>query len=443
MKARQRREMARCHAWFAVFLEDNRYFDASEREYRACLEIEPSNPLALGNFALFVHKVRRDRVQALSLFERAVKEHPSHVAILIKFAGVRKACGDLDGAQELYQRASQLEGPTNGDARGAYAVFLHSVRSDSAVQAEAMYASAAEADPLHANNLSNFGLFLSDVKGDLASAELRYLQALGADPLHANACYNYAVLLDSSLGKPVEAKAMYRRVLEADPKHAYALYNLAVLLEEGLNSSSAAAVTAAAVEAVVEVRTLYERAVVAAPKDSVSAADLGRFLLVRVKDPAAASPYLKKALELDPRNAVALYNTGLLHTDGAGHDGVNGPGRSSSSSSNAAAPSSGVVSDARTFPRDVSAATKAWRFLVDEVDPLHVNGLRRLARLEAVERKDFDQADERFAQALKATLRLSSSSSSAPPVEHGGGSKAAKSKGGMSAGECLAAAPRL
>jgi len=71
---------------------------------------------------------------------------------------------------------------------------------------------------------------------------------------------------------------------------------------------------------------------------------------------------------------------------------------------------------------------------------LHVNGLRRLARLEAVERKDFDQADERFAQALKATLRLSSSSSSAPPVEHGGGSKAAKSKGGMSAGECLAAA---
>ena len=59
---------------------------------------------------LLENQVRRDRVQALSLFERAVKEHPSHVAILIKFAGVRKACGDLDGAQELYQRASQLEG---------------------------------------------------------------------------------------------------------------------------------------------------------------------------------------------------------------------------------------------------------------------------------------------------------------------------------------------
>jgi tetratricopeptide (TPR) repeat protein len=534
LSSRQRSELARCRAWFGVFLEDTKQFEDAEREYRACLELEPSHALALGNLAHFVHKVRRDRAQAMELFEKAVRAHPSHVAILVKFAGVKKACGDLDGAEELYEQAVRVAGPEDGDSRGAYAVFLHAARKD-ASRAEAMYAAAATADPLHANNLSNFGLFLSDVKGDVSGSEKLYLQALEADPSHANALYNYAVLLDSSLGRTLEAQHMYRRVLTCDQKHAFALYNLAVLLEEGLpktgtlassstansrpqmppvapdpsvpppSSSSAATTTTNAASApppsggsgggggdggvgvsvaggggMEEVKQLYDRAVKAAPRDSVSAADLGRFLLVRLKDPFGAAPHLKRALELDPHCAVALYNTGLLHADNttvsaptstssaaaaSAAGGWRGGSTTSSEDScggsgggTARAENSGGSSSSGSFPRDSMIALRAWRNLVEKVDPGHVNGLRRLARLEATlaaasgssdgiqqqqqqqkhrsPQPDFKQADERYVQAINAALESengSGASSSSSSSRCGGGSRG-------SAEECLAVA---
>lgn len=42
--------------------------------------------------------------------------------------------------------------------------FLHGIR----------YVRAVETDPAHANNRSNYGLFLADVKQDFKEAELQY-----------------------------------------------------------------------------------------------------------------------------------------------------------------------------------------------------------------------------------------------------------------------------
>ncbi len=87
------------------------------------------------------------------------------------------------------------------------------------------------------------------------------------------------MLLDSALHKPAEAEVLYRKVLAIDPRHGYALYNLAVLLEERLQHGAGSDA---------EVRALFERAAAAAPGDALSCADLGRFLLVQLRDYTAA-----------------------------------------------------------------------------------------------------------------------------------------------------------
>ena len=318
--------------------------------------------MAMGNYAMFLHKVRRNKVEALRMFLAATEAYPEHSAILVKFASFKKYCGELDAAEKLFMRAVSLAKEGDGEALGAYAVFLHAVRQDPA-RAGDMYDRAAKADPSHANNLSNYGLFLSDVMGNAAEAEAMYKAALEAEPDHANAAYNYAVLLDSALRDVPRAEAMYRRVLGGDPKHAYALYNLAVLLEELEHRDQLGPDRDPG-----EVLSLYERAVKAAPKDALSAADLGRYLLTKVKDLDGAEAMLARSLQLDPNNSVALYNMGLLLVD---------------------------------KKQDAGAATKLWKKLVSEVDPAHVNCLRRLARLAATA-KDWKGADNYYRAALQA-----------------------------------------
>jgi len=53
---------------------------------------------------------------------------------------------------------------SNPDAAGSYASFLHGVKGDIAL-AETYYVQAVELDDTHANNLCNYGLFLSEEKG--------------------------------------------------------------------------------------------------------------------------------------------------------------------------------------------------------------------------------------------------------------------------------------
>ncbi len=76
--------------------------------------------------------MRRDKEKANKLFEAAIKAHPRHVSVLVKFAAMKKGSGDLDGAEALYRRAVTLARADDGDPAGALAVFLHAVRQDAA-----------------------------------------------------------------------------------------------------------------------------------------------------------------------------------------------------------------------------------------------------------------------------------------------------------------------
>merc|ERR1711965_922809 len=87
---------------------------------------------------------------------------------------------------------------------------------------------------------------------------------------------------------------------------------------------------------------------------------------------------LERSLKLEPTNPVALYNMGLL------------------------------LMDKR---QDAAAAAALWRKLVTEVDPGHVNALRRLARLAATSR-DFKAADQHYRAALQSVTQQGKQQSS-------------------------------
>jgi tetratricopeptide (TPR) repeat protein len=67
---------------------------------------------------------------------------------------------DADGAETYYRRAIEAN-PVNADSLCSYAVFLQTVRHDTDA-AETYYERAIEADPAHANSLGSYaGILLS------------------------------------------------------------------------------------------------------------------------------------------------------------------------------------------------------------------------------------------------------------------------------------------
>jgi Tfp pilus assembly protein PilF len=74
---------------------------------------------------------------------------------------------------EKHYIVSVTSNPQNSDALGSYASFLHGVTGDT-VGAERYYKAALEIDDTHANNLCNYGLFLSEVKKLYNDAEGMY-----------------------------------------------------------------------------------------------------------------------------------------------------------------------------------------------------------------------------------------------------------------------------
>ncbi len=107
--------------------------DRAEAFYVGAIESYPRNAAILGNYAIFLSKVRKDSDRAEEFYKRAIEADPKH--------------------------ANNL---------GNYAVFLSKVRKDSD-RAEEFFRRAIEADPKDANSLANFCGFLY-ARGDLYEA---------------------------------------------------------------------------------------------------------------------------------------------------------------------------------------------------------------------------------------------------------------------------------
>ncbi|MDO8531419.1 MAG: tetratricopeptide repeat protein [Dehalococcoidia bacterium] len=180
---------------YAIFLHQIRKdYNKAEEHYRRALAADPNNANTNCNYAIFLKNIRKDYNKAEEHYRRALTADPNlantngNYAIFLK--DIRK---DYDKAEEHYRRALTAD-PNNATNNGSYAFFLKNIRKDYD-KAEELYRRALAADPNNANNLGNYANFLSDIRKDYDKAEEHYRRALAADPNNAINNGNYAGLL--------------------------------------------------------------------------------------------------------------------------------------------------------------------------------------------------------------------------------------------------------
>lgn len=150
----------------------------------------------IGDYAFFLHRRKRDFDKAEAVYKKALTLFPDHSAIHLKYAGfLRHVRRNVPIAEEHYKLAASIcdgqvaaegeqkqddgvsadfhYGSNAADAYGSYASFLHGVHHK-IDEAEIFYKKAVVADETHANNLCNYGLFLSEEKKDFVEAENMY-----------------------------------------------------------------------------------------------------------------------------------------------------------------------------------------------------------------------------------------------------------------------------
>jgi Tfp pilus assembly protein PilF len=116
----------------------------------------------MGNYAVFLHRVRRDHKAADAAYRAAVEAHPKHASILCRYGSFLKHVRrDPDKAQRMFEAAIAAN-PEHAESLGHLAVLLHGVRGDYE-GAAALYERAVQCDSHNVNNLSNYGLFLAEV----------------------------------------------------------------------------------------------------------------------------------------------------------------------------------------------------------------------------------------------------------------------------------------
>ncbi|CAM9648774.1 unnamed protein product [Ectocarpus fasciculatus] len=78
--------------WYAALVEGNGSEGAAKAEglYKRALQMNDRDVLAMGNYAVFLHKIKRDHRAAATAYKKAVEAHPTHSSILCKYGGFVK-----------------------------------------------------------------------------------------------------------------------------------------------------------------------------------------------------------------------------------------------------------------------------------------------------------------------------------------------------------------
>lgn len=202
---------------FAIFLHKVRKdYDEAERFYRKALELEPNGTDGLFNLALFLYKVRNDYDETERLYRKILELDPNNthgVGGLAAFLyDVRE---NYDEAERLLHKALDLE-PNDARNIGNLAEFMYGVRKDYD-EAERLYRRASELDPNNAYQIGSFALFLEVARKNYDEAERLYRTALQLNPNDARNTGNFACFLETVRKDYDEAERLYRKALELDP----------------------------------------------------------------------------------------------------------------------------------------------------------------------------------------------------------------------------------
>ncbi|KAG8075345.1 hypothetical protein GUJ93_ZPchr0006g42625 [Zizania palustris] len=103
---------------------------AVDAHYRRMIQVDPDNPLLLGNYAKFLKEVEGDVARAQEYCERAIVANPGDGEALALYAGlVWETSRDADRADAYYTRAVQAA-PDDCYVLGSYAGFLWDAEED-------------------------------------------------------------------------------------------------------------------------------------------------------------------------------------------------------------------------------------------------------------------------------------------------------------------------
>jgi len=194
-------------------------------------------------------------------------------------------------SEQSYLHAIEAD-PTSAKALSDYAIFLAEIRRDHD-RAEEFFRRALDVDAKHAKTLGRYAAFLAEVRKDNNRAEQMYLRALEADPEDAETLGRYALFFRKVRKQYDRAEALFRRALEADPTNAANLGNYARFLKDVRKDAERA-------------EEMYQRAIEADPKSSINLGSYARFLRSVRKDDVRAERMFRRALEADPTDAYNL-----------------------------------------------------------------------------------------------------------------------------------------
>jgi protein O-mannosyl-transferase len=277
------------------------YWQSSETLFTHTIAVTCPNPIMHTTLGYVYDKAgRRDD---------AVAEYRKALAILPSYGDAHCALGTIlyhqekyDDALAEYKLALNYEPGLAAAHNQIGAILDHWGRHDEAME---HYKQAVEADPDMADAHANLGLQYY-VHGQPADAQKEYLAALALKPDVADTRNSLGVVLEQ-LGKPEEAKAQYEKAIALKPDYADAHANLAHVVlrghvQEGANSQW--------------VKYGYShltKALELDPRQYVALADLGVLLASEGKlDEARAK--LEASLDVKPDQAEARSNLAFVLT---------------------------------------------------------------------------------------------------------------------------------
>ena len=169
--------------WWAWQLKADAEPDPTKKEaiFRAALEDFPKSAELNGNFAVFMHYVRKN----------------------------------YDESELLFRKSLELD-PHDANRTGNFAVFMSRVRNDHD-GAERLFRASLEIDPNNVHHTHNFALFLFRVRKQYDESELLFRKALELDPTDARHTGNYASFMATARKQHDEAERLFRKALELDP----------------------------------------------------------------------------------------------------------------------------------------------------------------------------------------------------------------------------------
>ncbi|KAF8111667.1 hypothetical protein N665_0073s0026 [Sinapis alba] len=167
---------------YASFLEYKGDVNGAEEYYHKCTVVEPSDGVALANYARLVMKLHQDEAKASSYFERAVQASPQDSDVLAAYAsflweindddddedddsfGDRTRQGREDFEPETGEkRSSRLSETEDGETLCRYAKAFWSINGDKE-KALFYYEKAVEASPNDSIILGEYARFLWEIE---------------------------------------------------------------------------------------------------------------------------------------------------------------------------------------------------------------------------------------------------------------------------------------